>query len=127
MDSGVAFQYFASSNGVLRAFPAFAWMDDETAAAQNGTTAGNNNPTANDATMVGATLSTFDPRLTPWYARAVSGPKNVVVLIDVSTGVQMEVVRSAADSVLRTIASDDYVAVATFDKSGARVVEVKYT
>ena len=59
----------------------------------------------------------YDPRYRPWYAAAAAGPKDVVVVVDVSgsmTGTRIGMARDAAKAVLDTLTETDYATVIVF-------------
>jgi hypothetical protein len=55
----------------------------------------------------------FDPRIRNWYVAASSGPKNLVIILDVSGSMgdlnRINLAKSAAKSVLDTLTFADYV------------------
>mgnify|MGYP002856620279 CR=1 FL=1 len=57
--------------------------------------------------------SVYDPRFRSWYVAAASGPKDVVIVIDVSGSMgvsgRMGIARTAAKKVLDTLTESDYV------------------
>ena len=63
--------------------------------------------------------SSYDPRFRPWYASAASGPKDVVIVIDMSgsmaNGKRVEMAIAATQKVLNTLSWVDYVTVVSFD------------
>ncbi len=60
----------------------------------------------------------FDPRRRPWFVAASSGPKNVVIVIDVSKSMvefgRMSMAREAADTIIDTLTTADSFAVIAF-------------
>ena len=61
----------------------------------------------------------YDPRRRPWFVAASSGPKDVVILIDVSKGmgvapVKMESVKEAAKTIVETLTVHDKFIVMAF-------------
>ena len=59
----------------------------------------------------------YDPRYRPWYAAAAAGPKDVVIVVDVSgsmTGTRIGMARDAAKAVLNTLTETDYATVIVF-------------
>ena len=69
--------------------------------------------------------SSYDPRIRPWYVAAASGPKDVILILDVSGTMgalhgglskmtRLDAVKSAAKAVLETLTNSDYVTVVTF-------------
>jgi len=64
----------------------------------------------------------YDARFRPWYASAVSGPKDVVAVIDVSGSMQgnrILLARQAADAVIDTLTWADRVTLITFNEGVA--------
>ena len=62
--------------------------------------------------------NTFDPRFRPWYSTAVSGPKDVVIVLDGSgsmLGSRIGVAKAGALKVLDTLTWTDSVAIVVFD------------
>lgn len=61
---------------------------------------------------------TWDPRFRPWYAAAASGPKNVIVIIDVSgsmaEGSKWQMTKDAASAVMKTLTHADYFGFVAF-------------
>lgn len=64
----------------------------------------------------------FDPRFRPWYAVA-SGPKDVIIVIDVSgsmaTAGRMTAAITAATAAIATFTEYDYAAVVKFNSSAS--------
>ena len=62
--------------------------------------------------------SGFDPRFRPWFANAATGPKDVIILIDVSgsmdTADRITLAKKAAKKVLFTLTEYDYASVVDF-------------
>lgn len=60
----------------------------------------------------------YDPRFRPWYAMIASGPKTVIIVIDVSGSMQsanrLPLARDAAVKVLDTLTWFDFVGVMAF-------------
>lgn len=78
--------------------------------------------------------SQYDPRQRPWFLAASSGPKDVVLLIDVSGSMglsndpadeygesRLTAVKRAVTALLRTLSHTDYVAIATFSTDASVV------
>jgi len=63
--------------------------------------------------------TTYDARFRPWYASAASGPKDIVILLDVSGSMmsndRIEMARKAAIKVLDTLLYVDYANIVLFD------------
>ncbi|CAG0883373.1 unnamed protein product [Darwinula stevensoni] len=95
LDPSLSWQYFASASGVLRYFPAAAWMRLENAPDE------------------------FDSRLRPWYIRAATSPKEMIILIDESgsmTGQRSEIARHVVRTILETLNEDDFFNVFKFSE-----------
>ena len=92
----IAYQYFGSqATGALVQWPATAFCDDD-----------------------------YDVRPRPWYASAASGPKEVVIVVDVSgsmSGTRIALAREATKTVLGTLTWTDKVNVVLFN---SQVVDV---
>lgn len=67
------------------------------------------------------TCNSFDPRNRPWYVAATSGPKNVILVIDVSGSMRqllrLDLAKEAAKTVVNTLTNFDFVGVVTFSNS----------
>jgi len=69
----------------------------------------------------------YDPRVRPWYIAASSGPKNVVLVLDISgsmisgTGQRFFLLKQAAIHVIETLTVGDRIAIVAFSSS-ARVI-----
>lgn len=69
----------------------------------------------------------YDPRVRPWYIAASSGPKNVVLVLDISgsmisgTGQRFVLLKQAAIHVIETLTVGDRIAIVAFSSS-ARVI-----
>jgi len=61
----------------------------------------------------------YDPRLRPWYVTASTGPKNVVLILDVSGSMaasnRIGLLKKAVSSVLDTLTHADYVGLVIFN------------
>jgi uncharacterized protein YegL len=62
--------------------------------------------------------SDYDPRSRPWYTGASSGPKDVLLILDVSGSMgeanRLALMKDAATTVLKSLTVNDYVNVVTF-------------
>lgn len=91
-------QYFASNNGLTRLYPAHTLR----------------------------TCHVLDPRIRPWYVAATSGPKNVLLLLDVSASMlnygRLGLALSAAVTVIQTLTNVDYTAVLLFSDSARQLL-----
>ncbi len=67
------------------------------------------------------TCGGFDPRVRPWYIAASSGPKNIILILDVSgsmgnqNNLKLNLMQQAAILVINTLAVGDQVAIVTFN------------
>ncbi|CAL4137110.1 unnamed protein product, partial [Meganyctiphanes norvegica] len=98
-DPTPSWQYFASSTGFLRQYP--------------GTTWDNGDPDLNDA------------RLKSWYREAATSPKNMVVLLDISSsmnGIHMEIAKHVIIIILDTLTENDFFNVLTFNDETKELV-----
>lgn len=99
-DPSLFWQYFCSSAGFLRQFPATKWKMDP--------------------------VDLYDCRLRSWYIQAANSPKDIVILVDNSgsmTGQRRDVARHVVESILDTLTSNDFVNIFTFSDELKEVVE----
>ena len=72
--------------------------------------------------------NSYDPRVRPWYVAATSGPKNVILVIDVSGSMlsfnRLSIAKDAATTVVNTLTNFDYVGLVIFSDD-ARVVPIR--
>jgi len=101
-NAGASWQYIGLPTGMARLFPA----------------------------TLQETCYSYDPRLRPWYVAATSGPKDVVIVIDVSGSMgnnnRMSITKTAVKSVLTTLTINDYVSIVTFQSSSQQLCGYKY-
>ena len=68
----------------------------------------------------------YDPRIRPWYVTATSGPKNVILVIDVSGSMnnngRLELALDAAITVIKTLTNSDFVTVIVFSDSAQQLL-----
>lgn len=91
-DPTLSWQYFASSTGFLRQFPAAKW----------------------DMRPV----DLYDGRMRQWYIMAANSPKDVVILVDRSgsmTGQRYDIARHVVENILETLGPNDFFNVFTFN------------
>ena len=96
-DNDNFWQYFCSSQGLFRRYPAAYW------------TVGQNN--LNDF---------FDCRLQTWYIMAAASPKDVIILLDISgsmTGLRLEIGKKLIEFILDTLTDNDFFNILTFSNS----------
>ena len=91
-------QYFATTSGIVRLFPAITQQQ----------------------------CFSFDPRIRPWYVAATSGPKDVILVLDVSASMlnygRLELARQAARTVVETLTNVDYVTVVLFNDNAQQLL-----
>jgi len=94
-DSELFWQYFCSSNGMFRRYPAAYWGV----------------PAKNDF---------FHCRLQSWYIMAAASPKDVLILLDISgsmTGLRLEIGRRLIESIMDTLSDNDFFNIITFSSN----------
>ncbi|KRT79468.1 VWA domain-containing protein, partial [Oryctes borbonicus] len=95
LDPTLIWQYFASSSGFMRLYPAINWPDEEYD-------------------------KTYDHRTRSWYTESMTSPKDMIILLDRSgsmTGKRRKISRHIVHDILDTLADNDYVNVLTFANS----------
>jgi voltage-dependent calcium channel alpha-2/delta-3 len=98
-DPSLFWQYFCSSTGFLRQFPATKWKLDP--------------------------VDLYDCRLRSWYIQAANSPKDMIILVDNSgsmTGQRRDIARHVVESILDTLTPNDFVNVFTFSDEIREVV-----
>ncbi|GLV36977.1 straightjacket [Carabus blaptoides fortunei] len=98
-DPTLSWQYFGSSTGFMRQFPAMIWHQEP--------------------------IDEFDCRTRSWFIEAASSPKDIVVLVDRSgsmTGRQKEIAKHVVNNILETLGNNDYVNIFTFSNVTEPVV-----
>ncbi|CAH1252963.1 CACNA2D2 [Branchiostoma lanceolatum] len=88
-DPLLRWQYFGSSNGLLRLYPGREW----------------------DTNFAGF-YNDYDPRIRPWYIAATSGAKDVVVVLDCShsmIGEKFDIAKAVSKTILNTLTKQDFV------------------
>ncbi|XP_018575433.1 voltage-dependent calcium channel subunit alpha-2/delta-3 [Anoplophora glabripennis] len=99
-DPTLSWQYFCSSTGFMRQFPAMIWSQEP--------------------------IDLFDCRTRSWYIEAAASPKDVVILVDRSgsmTGMRREIARHVVHNILDTLGNNDYVNIYTFSNTTDPLVE----
>ncbi|GAV00516.1 hypothetical protein RvY_11351-2 [Ramazzottius varieornatus] len=87
-------QYFGSSEGFLRLYPGVKWLKID-----------------------GDKPDMYDCRLTNWYIRASSSPKDMIILVDISgsmTGIREEIARTTVKEIMNTLHEDDFFNIIKF-------------
>ncbi|GFT08022.1 hypothetical protein TNCV_2589451 [Trichonephila clavipes] len=102
VDPSLNWQYFGSSTGFLRTFPATSWTKE-----------GREKP------------DLYDCRTRSWYVKAAASAKDIVILVDSSgsmTGIRKEIARNVVADILSTLTEDDFVTVLSFSEDVNPVV-----
>ena len=93
--------YVGTSLGSFRAYPTIRSYDDSL-----------------------GTCTDYDPRFRPWYVTAISGAKNVILLIDTSGSMyrdRIKIAKDATSAVINTLSNNDFVAVISFSGDASTV------
>jgi len=101
-DPSLSWQFFGSSTGFLRQYPAMKWLMYE-----------------DDPDM-------YDARMRDWYIKSAASPKDIVILLDVSgsmTGLRKEIAKHVVLNIMETLGEDDFVTVLTFSDETKPLVE----
>ncbi|XP_021912830.1 voltage-dependent calcium channel subunit alpha-2/delta-3 isoform X4 [Zootermopsis nevadensis] len=97
MDPSLSWQYFGSSTGFLRRYPAIKWPPDDSSARSG--------------------QELYDFRTSSWYIDSATSPKDVVILLDSSgsmTGQRREIAKSVVNAILDTLGNNDFLNVFRF-------------
>ncbi|KAH1018917.1 hypothetical protein HUJ05_006600 [Dendroctonus ponderosae] len=100
LDPTLSWQYFGSSTGFMRQFPAMIWSQQP--------------------------VDLFDCRTRSWYIEAASSPKDILILVDRSgsmTGMRREIARHVVHNILDTLGNNDYVNIYTFSNTTDPLIE----
>ncbi|XP_058802152.1 voltage-dependent calcium channel subunit alpha-2/delta-3 isoform X2 [Phymastichus coffea] len=95
-DPSLSWQYFGSSTGFMRLYPATQWTP--------------NGSDCHDPDL-------YDCRTRSWYIEAATSPKDVLILVDISgsmTGMRKEIARHVVNNILDTLGNNDYVNIIKF-------------
>lgn len=98
-DPSLSWQFFGSTTGIMRQFPASKWNIDP--------------------------VDLFDCRLRSWYIEAATSPKDMVVLMDVSgsmKGDRKDIARHVVFNILETLGPNDFVNIYKFAEHVEAVV-----
>ena len=73
-----------------------------------------------------STCGVYDPRVRPWYVAGSSGPKNIVLIIDVSGSMsnygRLDNAKEAAARIVNTLTVSDRVAIVPFSDDASRPI-----
>ncbi|XP_023323136.1 voltage-dependent calcium channel subunit alpha-2/delta-3 isoform X8 [Eurytemora carolleeae] len=92
-DPSLSWQYFGSSTGFLRQYPAIKWLTYE-----------------DDPDM-------YDARMRDWYIKSAASSKDLVILLDTSgsmTGLRKEIAKHVVLNIMETLGEDDFLTILTF-------------
>ena len=96
LDPSLSWQYFGSSTGFMRQYPAINWRP--------------NGSDPHDPDL-------FDCRTRSWYIEAATSSKDMLILVDTSgsmTGMRKEIARHVVNNILDTLGNNDYVNIIKF-------------
>ncbi|KRF79596.1 voltage-dependent calcium channel subunit alpha-2/delta-3 isoform X3 [Drosophila virilis] len=99
-DPSLSWQFFGSSTGFMRQFPASKWKKD-------------------------VPVDLYDCRLRSWYMEAATSPKDIIILMDGSgsmLGQRLDIAKHVVNTILDTLGTNDFVNIFTFDKEVSPVV-----
>ncbi|UXI20464.1 cullin-4A [Sarcoptes scabiei] len=102
-DPSLSWQFFCSTKGFLREYPAFQWKQP------------------GDETIKSPDL--YDCRMRQWYIQAAVSSKDIIILLDTSgsmTGLRKNIALNVVYNILDTLTEDDFVQVMKFTN------EIKY-
>lgn len=99
-DPSLSWQFFGSSTGFMRQFPASKWKKD-------------------------VPVDLYDCRLRSWYMEAATSPKDIIILMDTSgsmLGQRLDIAKHVVNTILDTLGTNDFVNILTFDKEVKPIV-----
>ncbi|XP_044741537.1 voltage-dependent calcium channel subunit alpha-2/delta-3 [Chrysoperla carnea] len=112
-DPSLSWQYFGSSLGFLRRYPAIAWPPEDPASLN-----AKGEKTDRDDHI-------YDFRHSAWFVDAATSPKDLVILLDASgsmTGQRSQLAAATVREILDTLGSNDYVNVFKFSDYTEEIV-----
>ncbi|XP_060654964.1 LOW QUALITY PROTEIN: voltage-dependent calcium channel subunit alpha-2/delta-3 [Drosophila nasuta] len=92
-DPSLSWQFFGSSTGFMRQFPASKWKKD-------------------------VPVDLYDCRFRSWYMEAATSPKDIIILLDKSgsmLGQRLDIAKHVVNTILDTLGTNDFVNILTFD------------
>ena len=71
------------------------------------------------APRVDGQCEAYDPRIRPWYVSATTGPKNLIMVLDISGTMQFKLgrVKEAANKIITSLGTVDFVGIVAFNES----------
>ncbi|BES90285.1 Calcium channel [Nesidiocoris tenuis] len=103
VDPALSWQYFGSSTGFLRRFPAMQWPPEESTSQKD----------------------LHDFRTSNWFVGASTSPKDLAIMMDVSSGMStaaLELAKKTVKTIIGTLGDDDFVNVFTFAEQTKELV-----
>ncbi|XP_012258543.2 voltage-dependent calcium channel subunit alpha-2/delta-3 [Athalia rosae] len=100
-DPALSWQYFGSSTGILRYYPAMQWLGEESKA------------------------DLYDCRMRSWYIESATCSKDMVILLDISgsmQGMTYTIAKATAGEILDTLSNNDFVTILAFNDEVKDVV-----
>lgn len=94
-NNGIKWQYYGSNTGLTAFYPSVNWTE------------------ANECP------GEYDPRLRPWYSTAISGQKNLIIMIDISSSQdnaneRLNISKYIAKKLINSLSYRDFVIVMTY-------------
>ena len=123
-DPNLSWQFFASSTGFLRLYPAAKWRVPQFVV--NPISLSSKAEHALTGKDSDGLLDLYDARMKTWYIQAATSPKDMMILLDGSgsmTGQRKEIAKNVVLNILETLTDDDYVNIIRFGESLEPVVE----
>ncbi|XP_015587853.1 voltage-dependent calcium channel subunit alpha-2/delta-3 isoform X2 [Cephus cinctus] len=105
-DPALSWQYFGSTTGILRQYPAMQWR---TAVTPDGS----------------PDVDLYDCRVRSWYIEAATCSKDMVILLDTSgsmAGMGITIAKKTVAAILETLSNNDFVTVLTYANETREVV-----
>ncbi|KAF7991534.1 hypothetical protein HCN44_008905 [Aphidius gifuensis] len=105
-DPALSWQYFGSTTGMLRQYPAMKWQN-------------NIGPDGNDVADL------YDCRIRSWFIEAATCSKDMVILVDSSgsmEGMGYTIAKAVVSSILDTLSNNDYVTILEYKNTTQDIV-----